>query len=195
MKELFQLFRDNNLTPNGYYILHCIENKMEMDLGLAYGTEIHKLKLQGFLDEKSALTDKSIKVITDATRLDPVKTKGVKDMVSSDFKENLFKFRNLFPSTTDVGRPVRSTIKDLEPRMLWFFRSYPDYTWEMVLSATAKYLESQNGDYKYCMTAAYFIKKDDKNRSTLSTLATWCEAENDEEKPESNPFVGFNRLV
>lgn len=168
---------------------------MDMDLGIAYGTEIHKLKLQGFLDEKSNLTDKAIKVVTEAAKMDPRKTKGLKEVIPSDFKENLFAFRNLFPSTKDVGRPVRSSIQDLEPRMLWFFRSYPDYTWEMVLSATAKYIESQNTDFKYCMTAAYFIKKDDKNRSTLSTLATWCEAENDEEKPQANPFVGFNRLV
>lgn len=194
MKDLFQLFKDNELTPNGYYLLYCIENNVIMDLNLAYSTEMHKLKLLGFLDEKSNLTDKAIKVMNAASGIEPKKTKALKEAVTAGFKENLLKYRDLFPTTKEAGRPVKSTVVDLEPRMQWFFRSYPDYTWEMVLNATKKYIESQNGDYRYCMTSAYFIKKDDKNRSTLSTLATWCEAENDE-PPIVNPFVGFNRLV
>lgn len=194
MRELFQLLKDNELTPNGYYVLHCIENNAIMDLQLAYSTEMHRLKLQGFLDEKSNLTDKSIKVLNQAAVIEPKKSKGVKEVITQDFKQNLLKYRELFPTTKDAGRPVRSTMVDLEPRMQWFFRTYSDYTWDMILNATRKYIESQSGDYRYCMTSAYFIKKDDKNRSTLSTLATWCEAENDEQ-PDSNPFVGFNRLV
>jgi hypothetical protein len=195
MKDLFQVFKDNELTPNGYYLLYCIENNVIMDLNLAYSTEVHRLKLQGFLDDKSELTEKGIKVMNATNGLEAKKVKGAKEPVSADFKQNLSKYRELFPATKDAGRPVRSTIVDLEPRMQWFFRSYPEYTWEMVLNATRKYIESQSGDYKYCMTSAYFIKKDDKNRSTLSTLATWCEAENDEQSEPNNPFVGFNRLV
>jgi hypothetical protein len=192
MRELFQLFKDNELTPNGYYVLHCIENNVIMDLNLAYSTEMHRLKLQGFLDEKSNLTEKGIMVLNQINKVEPKKTN--KEAITADFKSNLLKYRELFPTTKEAGRPVRSTLVDLEPRMQWFFRTYTEYTWDMVLNATQKYIESQSGDYRYCMTSAYFIKKDDKNRSTLSTLATWCEAENDEQ-PDSNPFVGFNRLV
>ena len=45
-----------------------------------------------------------------------------------------------------------------------------------MLNATKKYLESfeQSNDYTYAQTSKYFIKKDDKNKSTTSTLASMC---------------------
>ena len=117
--------------------------------------------------------------------------------LSDDFKEQLQQYRDLFPTAKVAGKLVRNNIADLEQRMSWFMRTYPSYTWEIILAATQKYLESHNGDYKYCMTSAYFIKKDDKNKGSLSLLSSWCEAELEEDSQDQIPstILGFNKLV
>jgi hypothetical protein len=119
--------------------------------------------------------------------------------IDPEFTENLTAYRNMFPNSRLAGKMVRNSVSDLEPRMLWFFKTFPEYTWEHVLGATQKYLESMQGEYKYCMTSAYFIKKDDKTKSSLSLLSSWCEAElTQEEDPDASrasAVLGFNRLI
>jgi hypothetical protein len=46
----------------------------------------------------------------------------------------------------------------------------------MVLTATEKYVKifEESNDYTFMQTSKYFIKKDDKNRVTTSTLSTHC---------------------
>jgi hypothetical protein len=64
----------------------------------------------------------------------------------------------------------------LYQRFVWFFTEYPEYTWEDVFVATKKYLAGFEAsvDYTYAQTSKYFIKKDDKNKNIVSTLATMC---------------------
>lgn len=122
---------------------------------------------------------------------------GKKTITTPEFADKLLEYRNLFPTAKAAGKLVRSNVADLEQRMQWFMRTYPDYTWDIILAATQKYLDSHNGDYKYCMTSAYFIKKDDKNKASLSLLSSWCEAELEEDSQDHTPpaILGFNKLV
>lgn len=194
MKDLFLLLKKYNLTPNGHYLLYCLEHNCALDLPIAHSTESHKLKLQGFLDDQSNLTPLAKTVLTELSKDYFSKQKPPKVNASTDFKDNLLKYRELFPNTRDTGRPVKNSMAELEQRMLWFIKTYPQYGWDTILDATARYITSMAGDYRYCMTSAYFIKKSDKSGNWVCNLATWCESL-DEEPPSENPIQGFNELA
>jgi hypothetical protein len=155
---------------------------------------MHKLKLQGFLDEQSRPTAEAKLLLIEAAKLHLRKIKDVTTSLDESFQENIAKYRKLFPAGVVAGKQLRNSANDLVPRMVWFQKTYPQYTWENILSATEKYIQSLGTDYTYCKTAAYFIKKDDKNKSSISLLATWCEAELDDDN-HVPVNIGFNRLV
>lgn len=196
MKDLFQKLRTKNITPNGYYLLYCMINNHFIDLPIAYKTEMSRLQLQGLLDDQFNLTGEAKVFMDECAKIELDKPKKVNVSIDDKFRENAEKYRMLFPPTKESIKAVRSSINDILPRMTWFFKMYPHFSWEHVLNGTAKYITSLGGDYRYCMTAAYFIKKDDLNKNTLSRLASFCEAELDEDEHVENPStVGFNKLV
>lgn len=150
----------------------------------------------GMLSPDLELNDDAKSLLANAKK---IFSKGRKreDGFDKEFIEKLAEYRNLFPTSKAAGKIVRSSVVDLHQRMTWFVSTYPEYTWDIILSATKKYIESHNGDYKYCMTSAYFIKKDDKNKASLSLLSSWCEAESEDDAQDQTPstILGFNRLV
>lgn len=156
---------------------------------------MHKLKLLGYLDDNHNLTPAAMNVLIEIEsslgQTKEGKTLGADDL----FKANVAKYRELFPKGVVNGRVLRNGSVDLISRMLWFFQTYPQYSWDMVLNATQSYINSLGTDLTYCKTSKYFIKKDDKNKLTISLLAEWCEAELDEDREEVSPIIGFNKLV
>jgi hypothetical protein len=110
------------------------------------------------------------------------------------FLANVAKYREIFPKGVVNGKTLRNGSLELTNRFLWFFQTYPQYSWDHVLAATQNYID-QCADFTYCKTSAYFIKKEDKNKTTQSLLADWCEAHLDEEKDSESPIIGFNKLV
>lgn len=196
MKELFQHLKSKNLTPNGYYLLYCLAHNEFIELPIAYKTEMARLQLIGLLDEQFNLTPEAKVFLDTCSKAQAAKPKKITLTIDEKFKENVEAYRLIFPSAKLSGKITRSAVNDIIPRMMWFFNMYPHFSWANVLSATKKYIISLNGEYKYCMTAAYFIKKDDVNRNTLSRLATFCEAELDEdEQGDLEGPIGFNKLV
>lgn len=169
-----------------------------MDLPVAHSTEIKRLQLSGHLEPNSmALTLKGKELVIEACKLFTRTTKDIMDSLGDDFNANVLKYRELFPKGSNSGRTLRSSINDLIPRMRWFMQTYPQYTWENILNATTKYITSltESNKMEFCKTAAYFIKKDDKNKMTVSSLAEWCEAEVDTDIEEENPITMFNKLL
>lgn len=156
---------------------------------------MHRLKLQGYLDDQHNLTAKAKQVLKEiSSSLSGNKTSKISE-ADEIFKAQVTKYRELFPKGVISGKPLRNGSADLTVRMLWFFKTYPQYTWEHVLSATEKYITSFGADLTYCKTSAYFIRKEDKNKNIISLLADWCEAELDEDKEPVYPVIGFNKLV
>lgn len=156
---------------------------------------MHRLKLQGYLDDQYNLTIQAKVILNDiVSSLTGDKSSKTLE-IGEEFKAQVTKYRELFPKGVISGKPLRNGSADLTTRMLWFFKTYPQYTWEHVLSATEKYIMSFGPDLTYCKTSAYFIRKEDKNKNIISLLADWCEAELDEDKEPVNPIIGFNKLV
>jgi len=195
MKELFLLLKQKNLSPNGYYILYSLESKEKLDLTIPYSAEITRLKHNGFLDENTNLTNEAKIILIEAARIFIKQSKTVHDELGADFTENVKKYRETFPPGLKSNRMLRTGITDLSPRFVWFFKTYPQITWEQVFLATEKYVESFGKDLTYCKSASYFIKKDDKTRNSISDLATWCEGLTEEDSEPSGDFGGFYEVL
>jgi len=187
------------LTPNGHYLLYCLDSTEKIELAIADKTELHKLHLMNYVDDQGNVTPQAKLILIQAALLFPRKGRDYEVDANPDeeFKQNVKEYINLFPAGVTAGKALRGSVTAILPRMRWFFHNYPEYTWDNVYIATKKYLESLSGDsMTYCKTAAYFVKKDDKTRNTISLLADWCAATVDEEESQaSNPALGFNKLA
>ena len=155
---------------------------------------MHKLKLLGYLDENHNLTTTANNTLIDIESGMMGTKVGRTGLLDEAFVANVAKYRELFPKGVVNGKALRNGSIELTNRMLWFFKTYPQYDWEIVLAATHNYLSTLE-DFTYCKTSAYFIKKEDKNKNTQCLLADWCEASLDEDKELASPIVGFNKLV
>ena len=172
-----------------------MENNCDLDLPVSHGTEEFKLKVEGFLDEKSKLTDKAREVLIQAERQQIRQLKNVSKELDESFKENVAKYKELFPRGIVSGKALRVGNKELEVRLSWFFKTYPQFTWDTIFKATEKYIEAQSNDMRFCMRSDYFIKKDDKAKSSVSLLAAWCEQVNESDEDDDNPIDDFYQVI
>lgn len=180
MKKFYDYLVSHGLTPNGYYVLHATKNGYYHDKYVNIRTEQHRLSLTGFLDEdgdKYTLTSKAFDVLKNSEKLMIEVSKKIKKVPYGTWTDEINEFNNLFPKGKRDGSTIayRTNPKELHERFCWFFETYPEYNWEMVLNASRKYVQvvSEN-DVKFLQTSKYFIKKQDKNLEITSTLASLC---------------------
>ena len=60
MREIFDRLVKNDLTPNAYYVLDCIKNKIIPNKFVNKSLEVTRLKTDGWLKEDLHLTSKSL---------------------------------------------------------------------------------------------------------------------------------------
>jgi hypothetical protein len=125
------------------------------------------------------ITDKGLLLIKQAEDiLTKMKKEKKKKVPFEDWEEKIAQYNDMFPKGRKMGSTVsfRANPKELYERFVWFFTAFPEYGWDEVFDATKKYLASFEAsmDYTYAQTSKYFIKKEDKNKDTVSTLATMC---------------------
>lgn len=142
------------------------------------------------------MTKEAKVLLTEASKLFLKNAKDIHDELGTEFAKNVKKYRDLFPAGIQHGRALRTSTTDLAPRFVWFFKTFPAITWDMIFRATESYIDSFGRDLTYCKNSSYFIKKDDKSKSTISDLATWCEnlEEIDVDAP-SGDYGGFNDVI
>ena len=180
MKDIFNFILMNELTPNSFYVLYCIKERIQCPLKDTAG-EIYILQADGWLSLKMKLTQKAIDLLSDANLLFTEKKKEVAiGALGPDAEQKIEEFRMLFPPGTPAkhGKPVRTPALELEPRFVWFFKSYPHFTWDMVMAATRFYLQDQAlQDNTYLSRAKYFVQKQEKDQPGVfnSELAAYCE--------------------
>jgi hypothetical protein len=187
MKEFYDFLSNNELTPNAHYILYSMVYNLPIK-GIPYASEQYKLSLNGFLEEHKSevngifytITQKAVHVVHESeVYICNIKTiKKVSKVKFEDWEEKIKQYNELFPKGKKEGSSVsfRTNPKELYEKFKWFFQEYPEYDWDMVLNATEKYIKvfEEACDYTYMQTSKYFIKKDDKNRVSTSTLSTHC---------------------
>lgn len=173
-QELFTLITDQGLSINQYYILCCRKDGV-YPCKVNYLFERRYLLAEAWLipdEDDCILTQKSMDLI-DAIEKLFLKAKPITSskLMGDDFKENILKYRELFPKMTlPSGKAAWSSPVNLEKAFTWFFKTYK-YDWPLVFKATSVYMDKQlRSNWKFCRTSQYFIRKDD-----TSDLADMCE--------------------
>jgi hypothetical protein len=72
---------------------------------------------------------------------------------------------------------LRQTVQELKDKFVWFFKTYPEYDWTLVLDATDYYIYmKQKENMEYITTSSYFIQRTDAStRINRSLLADHCQ--------------------
>lgn len=177
MTEIFNKFVQENITPDGYYVLHCIKEKIVPNNFVNNSLQVTKLKRYDWLNENLTLTNKSLIFMAEINSFFKItKAKTLQDLLGTKFIDRIQEYIELFPNRKlSSGKYARTTSKNLETSFKWFFENY-SYDWETIIKATEKYVDDYSiRNYEFMRTSQYFIRKQNIDKSFESDLATYCE--------------------
>jgi len=195
MNEIFKKLVENNLSPNTYYVLHCIKEKIVPASFVNKALESKKLQSEAWLSEDLQLTSKSIIFMEEINGyFKRTKKKTAKDIMGQNFVDNIKAYVSIFPNRKlSSGKYARVNPKNLETAFQWFFENY-DYEWDIIIQATQKYVrEYEVNDFEFMRTAQYFTRKQNIDKSFESDLATYCELIKD--KPDDEVVYFKERIL
>lgn len=187
MQEVFNKIVKAGLTPNAFYVLYCIHNKIVPDKIISSSLEVTKLKSGNYLTEDLQLSDNTLIFMQEIEGyFKKSKKKTSKTLMGDDFLDNIKTYNECFPATKlPSGVYARVNVKSLENAFRWFFETF-DYSWETVMQATEKYVEEYAiSRYNYMRNSQYFVRKQNADKTYDSTLATYCDmvSQDDYEAP------------
>ncbi len=177
MVEVFNRLIQEGITPNNFYILTCLKNKIVPHKFVSKELAYSVLKANDWLSEDLQLTSKSIIFMEEISGyFKKVKKKVNSDLMGTDYVNNIKIYVELFPDKKlSSGRYARVNPKNLDGAFKWFFETY-DYTWETILQATEKYVsEYEMKRFEYMRTSQYFLRKQNLDKSFESELANYCD--------------------
>ncbi len=177
MTDIFIRLVQEGLTPNTYYVLHCIREKIVPHKFVNKELECKRLQLDNWLTENLQLTSKSLIFMEEINGyFKRTKKKTSQDLMGQDFVRNIEKYVEIFPNKKlSSGKYARVNAKNLEAPFRWFFDTY-DYDWETIFKATERYVDEFSiRRYEFMRTAQYFIRKQNIDKTFESDLATYCE--------------------
>jgi hypothetical protein len=177
MTDIFTRLIQEGLTPNTYYVLHCIREKLVPHKFVNKELECKRLQTDQWLTESLELTSKSLIFMEEINGyFRKTKKKTSQDLMGQDFVRNIEKYVEIFPNKKlSSGKYARVNAKNLEAPFRWFFENY-DYSWEEINKATERYVDEFSiRRYEFMRTAQYFVRKQNIDKSFESDLATYCE--------------------
>ena len=177
MTDIFTRLIQEGLTPNTYYVLHCIREKIVPHKFVNKELECKRLQTDQWLTENLELTSKSLIFMEEINGyFKKTKKKTSQDLMGQDFVRNIEKYVEIFPNKKlSSGKYARVNAKNLEAPFRWFFENY-DYSWEEINKATERYVDEFSiRRYEFMRTAQYFVRKQNIDKSFESDLATYCE--------------------
>ena len=194
MTEIFTKLIQQGLTPNTFYVIYCIKEKIVPHKFVNKELECKRLQSDAWLTNDLQLTDKSIIFITEIEGyFKKSKKKTSKDLMGHNFMQNIEAYVNIFPNKKlSSGKYARVPSKNLEAGFRWFFDTF-NYSWETIFEATQKYInEYESKNYEYMRNSQYFLRKQSIDKSWDSDLATYCEFLNN--NPDDDVIV-FSELI
>jgi len=190
MQEVFNKLIKAGLTPNSFYVLHCIHNNIVPSKIVNASIEVARLKSGNYLTESLELSGNSLKFIQEIDGFfKKSKKKTSQNLMGDDFLDNIKLYNELFPKgKLPSGVPARVNVKGLENAFRWFFENF-SYSWETVLQATYKYVDEYSMNrYNYMRNSQYFVRKQNTDKTWDSTLATYCDMIEADDYEEPNYF-------
>jgi hypothetical protein len=134
---------------------------------------------KGLITESGELTPKGIAILEEfETYLVKTKKKVASEVLGANFIETVNKYREIFPAKRlPSGELARQSVQELKDKFIWFFKTFPEYDWDLVLDAADYYIYVKSKqDFQYTITSSYFIKKTDpRTKETRSVLADYCQ--------------------
>lgn len=182
MKEFFDYLAKHNVSPNGYYVLHCMFHEYSHVSYINTRSEQYRLSMSGFVKDEGndvyTITTLGGNIIRQCEKILEKNITKQKKVPFEEWAADINAYNDLFPKgrRSDSSIAFRANPKELYERFAWFFNEFPNYNWDLVKQATVQYINSfkESGEFTYMQNAKYFIKKDDKNKQTTSNLATIC---------------------
>lgn len=195
MLKILQSIANESISPNGFYLLLCLENNYDPK-NINVSAETRILEIDGFLKNKK-ITEKGknlIKIISKKYDIQENKIVKKKAGMSEDDISKINEYRNIFPKGILPSQVTsRVPIKELEKKFTWFFNNY-NHNWDVVLKATKRYVsEFEANNYLYMKNSGYFVSKLEKN-GLVSTLASYCDLIVDGGDDEQVKYVTHNTL-
>lgn len=176
MDEMWKMLIRYELTPNQFYVLWAIREKVTTPL-VNTAQELRSLKTKGWILDNGDLSVKAKRVTKEIEGFfKRAKKKTNAAVMGDDFREQIKKYNDMWPKMRlPTGKAARSAIGNLEPAFRWFFENY-EFTWEQVMRATAYYLDEKEADnWNFTRTSQYFIRKQNTDKTWASELADYCQ--------------------
>ena len=141
MTEIFIKCIKEKITPNSFYVLYCINEKIIVSNFVNKTLECKKLQNDEWLDENLKLTSKSIIFISEINNyFKKAKKKTNESLLGLNSSNNINTYNEIFPNKKlSSGKYARVNEKTLENAFRWFFETY-DFTWDIIFKATKKYV-------------------------------------------------------
>lgn len=168
-----------NISPNQLYFLDCCRYKIKPTSIINEEVERAAAITRGHLDQNGNLTPGAVFILDEfETLLVKTKKKVASELLGVDALEHIKTYRELFPAkrVARVGL-LRQTVQELKEKFVWFFKTYPDYDWDLVLDATDYYIYTKEKEnMEFITTSSYFIQRTDTfTKASRSLLADYCQ--------------------
>lgn len=175
MEKIFQRLLREGITPNQYYVLFSMREKISPSM---VNIPLEMRGLTGdYITVGNELTAKALSLLIEIDEnFKEKKAKNDQELMGADHMKKVEEYRLLFPDLKlPSGKYARDAAKNLEVNFRWFFKSHA-YDWNTIMKATTKYIDEYSAkNYDYMRTCKYFIKKSEKDGSVTSDLANYCE--------------------
>jgi len=169
-----------NLSPNQIYFLDCCREKI-IPSKMIINPDAERMiaHQKGLIDENGKLTNKAAVILNEfETYLVKTKKKVASEVLGADMNDRIKEYREIWPAKRlPSGELARQNVQELKDKFVWFFKTYPEYDWDLVLDATDYYNEVfRKKNYMYMATSSYFIKKTNpQTKEVSSKLADYCQ--------------------
>jgi hypothetical protein len=178
-----------NVSPNQIYFLDCCRSNIKPTSIINQEPEKIICQAKGLVDDKGNLTNKGAMVLNEyETFIVKTKKKVASEVLGSDMNERINEYREIFPAKRlPSGELARQSVSELKEKFVWFFKTYPEYDWDLVLDAADDYNKLfKMKNYQYMATSSYFIKKMNSQKEVTSKLADYCQQILDELENQKN---------
>ena len=167
------------ISPNQIYFLDCCRNKIQPSDIINQNAESIICKAKNLIDENGKLTNKAATILDEfETYLVKTKKKVASEVLGTNMNEKIKEYREIWPAKRlPSGELARQSTQELKDKFVWFFKTYPEYDWDLILDATDYYNEVfRRKNYMYMATSSYFIKKTNtQTKEVSSKLADYCQ--------------------
>lgn len=179
--NLYKALKKANLTTRQHILLVKLSEGKTTPKQNSYDDYDKMMKLE-LVDDKYKITNKGLYLLDKLENLFKKQPKTVKSVLGEGYKENIRKFREMFPSIKlPNGKYARASEKNLEIKFKAFFSNF-NYSWDLILKATMLYIhEYEQKNWMYMRTSEHFVIK-----GNVSDLANYCDRIQSGEKIENN---------